>query len=56
MKFYIGAKNSSGQEFETKEEFLKEVSLMIDNCEVNGGLQFDIEVESDASCFLQMEN
>jgi hypothetical protein len=51
MKFYIGMDSSSGQEFNNKEDFLKELSLMIDDCEANGGTQFDITVDADANCF-----
>jgi hypothetical protein len=51
MKFYIGTDSSSGQEFNNKEAFLKELSLMIDDCEANGGTQFDVTVDADASCF-----
>jgi hypothetical protein len=51
MNFYIGADSGSGQEFTNKEDFLKELSLMIDDCEANGGTQFDITVDADASCF-----
>ena len=51
MTFYIGSNSGSGQEFNNKEDFLKELSLMIDDCEANGGTQFDVTVEADASCF-----
>jgi hypothetical protein len=51
MKFYIGADSGSGQEFSNKEDFLHELSLMIDDCEANGGTQFDVTVDADASCF-----
>lgn len=51
MKFYIGADSGSGQEFNNKEDFLHELSLMIDDCEANGGTQFDVTVDADASCF-----
>lgn len=53
MKFYIGVENASGMSFNNKEEFLKEISLMI---EANGGTQFDITVEADASCYYQENN
>ena len=52
MKFYIGSDTGSGQEFNNKEAFIKELSLMIDDCEANGGTQFDVTVDADASCFL----
>ena len=51
MKFYIGIDSGSGQSFNTKEAFLHELSLMIDDCEANGGHQFDVTVEADACCF-----
>lgn len=43
--------NGSGMSYRTKEEFLKEISLMIDDCIENGGTYFDVQVDSDASCF-----
>ena len=43
--------NGSGMCYGTKEEFLQEVSRMIDDCIANGGTFFDIQVDSDASCF-----
>ena len=30
---------------------MKELGLMIDDCIANGGTFFDIQVDSDASCF-----
>jgi hypothetical protein len=53
MKFYIADTftNGSGQEFTSKEAFLRELSMMIDDCEVSGGTTFDVTVDSDASCF-----
>ena len=51
MKFYIGSDSGSGQEFNSKEAFLHELALMIDDCEANGGTQFDVTVDADASCF-----
>ena len=56
MKFYIGSDTGSGQEFNNKEDFLKELSLMIDDCEENGGTQFDVTVDADASCFAGEED
>ncbi len=53
MKFYISSDTGSGQEFNNKEDFLKELSLMIDDCEENGGTQFDVTVDADASCFFE---
>ncbi len=55
MTFYIGSDTGSGQEFNNKEAFLKELSLMIDDCEANGGRQFDVTVDADASCFSEPE-
>ena len=43
--------NGSGMEYYAKEEFLKEISLMIDDCVANGGTYFSINVDADASCF-----
>jgi hypothetical protein len=43
--------NGSGMEYYSKEEFLKEVGLMIDDCIANGGTYFSISVDSDASSF-----
>ena len=47
--------NGSGMRYNSKEEFLKELSLMIDDCIANGGTFFDVQVDSDASCFVQNE-
>ena len=54
MKFTIETlnDNGSGMEYFSKEDFLKEISLMIDECVTNGGTFFDVQVDSDASCFL----
>lgn len=43
--------NGSGMKYKTKEEFLKEISLMIDDCIANGGTFFDAQIDSDVSCF-----
>jgi hypothetical protein len=53
MKFYINTlnDNGSGMEYNTKEEFLHELSLMIDDCIENGGTFFDANIDADASCF-----
>lgn len=53
MKFYIETMNDngSGMKYSTKEDFLNEVSLMIDDCIANGGKFFDVQIDSDASCF-----
>lgn len=57
MDFYISSNrdNSSGMSFNNKEEVLKEISLMIDDCIANGGTQFDINVDANASCYCQEE-
>ena len=53
MKFYIETlnDNGSGMKYKTKEEFLNEISLMIDDCIANGGTFFDAQIDSDVSCF-----
>lgn len=53
MKFFIETinDNGSGMKYNNKEDFLKKVSLMIDDCISNGGTFFDVQVDSDASCF-----
>ena len=38
--------NGSGMEYTSKEEFMKELGLMIDDCIANGGTFFDIQVDS----------
>lgn len=48
--------NGSGMEYTSKEAFMKELGLMIDDCIANGGTFFDIQVDSDASCFYTDEN
>ena len=53
MKFFIATESSSGYSARNKEDFLRELSLMIDDCAKNGGTQFDVEVYADASCFLE---
>lgn len=57
MKFTIMTinDNGSGMKYFTKEDFLKEVSLMIDDCIANGGTYFHIDADSDASCFYNDE-
>lgn len=55
MKFYIGTDNGSGQKFGNKAEFLTALVLMIEDCEANGGTQFDVTVDADASCFSEPE-
>lgn len=53
MKFYIETMNDngSGMVYYTKEDFLNEISLMIDDCIANGCTLFDVQVDTDASCF-----
>ena len=48
--------NGSGMTYKPKEEFLKEISLMINDCINNGGTYFDVQVDSDVSCFYQDES
>ena len=48
--------NGSGCFYYTKEEFLKEISAMIDDCIANGGTHFDAEITTDASCYLIEES
>ena len=52
MDFYISTGNGSGCRYHTKEDFLEEISLMIDDCIANGGTYFDATVDADASCYL----
>lgn len=58
MKFSIETlnDNGSGMSYTTKERFLNEVSAMIDDCVANGGTFFDIQVDSDVSCFYQADD
>ena len=53
MKYTIETMNDngSGMAYKTKEEFMKEIGLMIDDCIANGGTFFDAQIDSDASCF-----
>ena len=53
MKYTIETMNDNGagMTYKTKEEFMKEIGLMIDDCIANGGTFFDVQVDSDASCF-----
>lgn len=54
MKFsiYTMNDNGSGMKYFNKEDFLNEISFMIDDCINNGGTYFNIQVDADASCFL----
>ena len=47
--------NGSGMKFKSKEEFLKELSMEIDDCITNGGTFFDVQVDTDASVFYNDE-
>lgn len=53
MKFTITTlnDNGSGMEFTKKEDFLREITMMVADCIENGGTFFDVQVDSDASCF-----
>ena len=51
MKFYIGTDLGSGQKFNNKKDFLRELEFMINDCEANGGTIFDVTIDADASCF-----
>ena len=58
MEFFISTENidnGSGMTYRTKEEFLHELSLMIEDCIANGGTYFDVSVDADASPFYQGE-
>lgn len=57
MKFTINTvnDNGSGMKYFSKEDFLKEISLMIDDCIANGGCFFSVTVDTDASCFYREE-
>ena len=53
MQFFIATlnDNGSGMKYNTKEEFINEISKMVDDCTINGGTFFEVQVDSDASCF-----
>ena len=57
MKFTIETlnDNGSGMSFPTREEFIAEINRMIDDAEANGFKYFDIQVDSDVSCFYEVE-
>ena len=57
MKFTIETinDNGSGMRYNTKEEFLAEISRLIDDCIENGGTFFDAQIDADASCFYNDE-
>ena len=48
--------NGSGIKYRSKEDFLKEIDLMICDCIYNEGTYFSIQVDSDASCFYAPED
>ena len=52
MKFYIYTtkKNDYEKECSTKEEFLKEIGLMINNCAEKGGTSFAVDIDTDVMC------
>ena len=39
--------NGTGMKYSTKEEFMNEISELIDTCMSNGGTYFSIDVEFD---------
>lgn len=57
MRFYIYTKNGNGSgiRYHKKEDFLKEIVLMIKDCIANDGTYFSVDVETDANCFLYNE-
>ena len=57
MKFFIQTlnDNGSGMKYYTKEECLKEIGLMIDDCIANGGTFISFDVDAGASCFYNDE-
>ena len=48
--------NGSGMKYFNKEDFIKEIGLMIDDCIANGGTDFCVEITADASCFLKVDD
>lgn len=51
FEIYTMSDNGSGMVYQTKEEFLHELSLMIDDCISNGGRYFTAHIDAGASCF-----
>ena len=45
--------NGSGMKYASKSEVLQEISMMIDDCQKNGGTFMDFQIDSDVSCFYQ---
>ena len=60
MQFYISADNSSGCKYDTKEDFLKAMSNMIDECIAKGIVIFDVSVDASTAALagggIQAEN
>lgn len=50
-RIYTTYDNGSGMTYNTKEEFMNEISAMIDDFIINGGKSFIAEINTDASCF-----
>ena len=55
MRFMITTlnDNGSGMKYFSKEDFMKELSMEIDDCIANGGTFFSVEVNSDVSVFMK---
>lgn len=47
ITFYILTEGGSGMKFYNKEDFLEEISFLIEDCENQGGTEFDIEVTTN---------
>ena len=58
MKFTIETlnDNGSGMLYISKDDFLREIVKEIDDCIANGGSWFDVQVDSDASVFINNGN
>ena len=57
MNFYINTSidNGTGMTFNSKEEFLQTLSVLIDNCITNNCNYFDVMIDSDTNCFKEKE-
>lgn len=53
MNFSIYTENGSGCEYFSKDQFLEELSRMIDDAKDNGASYFEVEVSCDASPYYQ---
>ena len=55
MKFsiYTLNDNGTGMKYTNKEDFMKEIEAMVDDCIANGGTYFIADIVSDKSCFRQ---